>query len=77
MELANLAYHSVNELSELIARDWQALAHSYHHIFGRVPVPSERNFSGEKLEAGTGIPGATLRGLHLRLPVYGAEGPNA
>jgi catechol 2,3-dioxygenase-like lactoylglutathione lyase family enzyme len=36
---------------------------------------SERDLSGEKLEAGSGIPGAHLRGFHLRLPGYGDNGP--
>jgi predicted enzyme related to lactoylglutathione lyase len=61
--------------TNLIATDWQALADFYQRIFGCVPVPPERDFQGEKLEAGTGIPGAQLRGMHLRLPGYGDDGP--
>jgi predicted enzyme related to lactoylglutathione lyase len=61
--------------TNLIARDWRALAAFYERVFGCVPVPPERDFSGEKLEAGTGIPGAALRGVHLRLPGHGDEGP--
>jgi predicted enzyme related to lactoylglutathione lyase len=61
--------------TNLIAHDWRALAHFYQHMFGCIPVPPERDFSGEELEAGTGIPGAALRGMHLRLPGYGDEGP--
>lgn len=59
----------------LVARDWQALAGFYQEVFGCVPVPPERDFQGEKLEAGTGIPGAHLRGMHLRLPGWGENGP--
>ena len=44
-------------------------------MFGCVDVPPERDYSGSGLEAGTGIPGAALRGIHLRLPGHGAEGP--
>ena len=33
------------------------------------------NFKIGTLERGTGIPGAHLRGAHLRLPGHGAEGP--
>jgi predicted enzyme related to lactoylglutathione lyase len=61
--------------TNLIAKDWQALAAFYQQVFGCVPVPPERDIRGEKLEAGTGIPGAALRGVHLRLPGYGEDGP--
>ena len=61
--------------TNLIADDWRALSGFYQQLFGCVPVPPERDFRGESLEAGTGIPGAHLRGVHLRLPGYGAAGP--
>ncbi len=61
--------------TNLIAEDWQALAKFYQELFGCVPVPPERDFQGEKLEAGSGIAGAHLRGVHLRLPGYGEGGP--
>jgi predicted enzyme related to lactoylglutathione lyase len=61
--------------TNLIAEDWRRLATFYQHVFGCVPVPPERDFQGEKLEAGTGILGAHLRGAHLRLPGYGENGP--
>jgi predicted enzyme related to lactoylglutathione lyase len=61
--------------TNLIAEDWRALADFYQQLFGCVPVPPERDFQGEKLEAGTGLPGAHLRGVHLRLPGYGEAGP--
>ena len=61
--------------TNLIAQDWRALASFYQQVFGCVPVPPERDFQGEKLEAGTGIAGAHLRGVHLRLPGYGDDGP--
>lgn len=61
--------------TNLIARDWQALASFYEDVFGCTPVPPERDFAGPDLEAGTGIPGAHLRGIHLRLPGYGDQGP--
>jgi predicted enzyme related to lactoylglutathione lyase len=59
--------------TNLIARDWRRLADFYESVFGCVPVPPERNLSGPQLESGTGVPGATLAGKHLRLP--GAGGP--
>jgi predicted enzyme related to lactoylglutathione lyase len=61
--------------TNLIAEDWRMLANFYQHVFGCVPIPPERDFQGEKLEAGTGIPGAHLRGAHLRLPGYDDNGP--
>ena len=61
--------------TNLIARDWRVLADFYQGVFGCVPVPPERDLKGERLEAGTGLPGAHLRGVHLRLPGYGDEGP--
>ena len=61
--------------TNLIARDWRKLANFYQDLFGCVPVPPERDLSGEKLEAGTALPGAHLRGMHLRLPGYGPDGP--
>ena len=61
--------------TNLIADDWRSLADFYQKVFGCVPVPPERDLQGEKLEAGTGISGAHLRGVHLRLPGYGENGP--
>jgi len=61
--------------TNLIAEDWRTLANFYQHVFGCVPIPPERDFHGEKLEAGTGIPGAHLRGAHLQLPGYDDNGP--
>jgi predicted enzyme related to lactoylglutathione lyase len=61
--------------TNLIAKDWRALANFYQQLFDCIPVPPERDFQGEELEAGTGIPGAHLRGVHLRLPGYGDNGP--
>ncbi len=52
----------------IVARDWRALASFYERVFGCVPVPPERDLRGPVLEAGTGVPGAALRGVHLRLP---------
>jgi predicted enzyme related to lactoylglutathione lyase len=61
--------------TNLIARDWRALAHFYESVFGCVAVPPERNFSGRELESGTGVPNAALEGVHLRLPGHGPDGP--
>ncbi len=61
--------------TNLIARDWRAVAGFYQRLFGCTPVPPERDIQGKKLEAGTRLPGAHLRGVHLRLPGYGDSGP--
>ncbi|MEQ1831971.1 MAG: VOC family protein [Candidatus Eisenbacteria bacterium] len=61
--------------TNLIAEDWRKLAQFYEEHFGCVPVPPERNYRGHDLERGTGIPGAELRGAHLRLPGHGPDGP--
>lgn len=61
--------------TNLIARDWRALANFYISLFGCEVVPPERDYAGPELEAGTGVPGSALRGVHLRLPGHGAAGP--
>jgi catechol 2,3-dioxygenase-like lactoylglutathione lyase family enzyme len=61
--------------TNLVARDWRALAAFYERVFGCVPVPPERHYAGATLEAGTGVPGSTLTGVHLRLPGHGPSGP--
>jgi catechol 2,3-dioxygenase-like lactoylglutathione lyase family enzyme len=61
--------------TNLIARDWRKLAAFYQELFGCVVVPPERDYAGADLEAGTGVPGSTLKGAHLRLPGHGPDGP--
>jgi len=59
----------------LIADDWGSLARFYIELFDCVPVPPERDYSGPDLSAGTGVENAALKGVHLRLPGHGGEGP--
>jgi catechol 2,3-dioxygenase-like lactoylglutathione lyase family enzyme len=59
----------------VIARDWRSLADFYTRVFGCELVPPERDYSGDDLAAGTGVPDAALRGVHLRLPGLGPTGP--
>lgn len=61
--------------TNLIARDWRRLAGFYERLFGCVHVPPERDYRGPDLERGTGLAGAALRGVHLRLPGHGPDGP--
>jgi catechol 2,3-dioxygenase-like lactoylglutathione lyase family enzyme len=61
--------------TNLIARDWEALARFYEEVFGCERLPAVRDLSGPEFEAGTGITGARLHGVHLRLPGYDEHGP--
>jgi catechol 2,3-dioxygenase-like lactoylglutathione lyase family enzyme len=61
--------------TNIIAADWQRLAEFYQRVFGCEFVPPERNQSGPWLADGTGVPGAALCGVHLRLPGHGPTGP--
>ncbi|MGD0005691.1 MAG: VOC family protein [Anaerolineaceae bacterium] len=61
--------------TNLIAHDWRRLAAFYQEVFGCTPLPPERDLQGAWLESATGIPGAHLRGVHLRLPGHGEHGP--
>ena len=61
--------------TNIIAKDWQKLADFYTRVFGCEYVPPERDYSGEALDAGTGLVNAHLRGAHLRLPGWGEDGP--
>jgi predicted enzyme related to lactoylglutathione lyase len=65
---AGLRFVHVN----LVARDWRRLARFYQEVFGCIPVPPERDYRGSALEAGTAVAGASLRGIHLRLPGDGS-----
>ena len=61
--------------TNLVARDWRALTTFYSSVFNCVVAPPERDFSGPVLEAGTGVQGAAIRGVHVRLPGCGPDGP--
>jgi catechol 2,3-dioxygenase-like lactoylglutathione lyase family enzyme len=61
--------------TNLIAHDWRRLARFYEEVLGCTPIPPERDLQGPWLEAATGLPDAQIRGIHLRLPGYGSQGP--
>jgi len=61
--------------TNIVAKDWKKLAQFYQEVFGCTPVPPERDLSGKWLERATGISTAHIRGMHLRLPGHGPEGP--
>ena len=61
--------------TNIAARDWRRLADFYQKVFACVPVPPERDLSGAWLDRAIAVPGARLRGIHLRLPGWGDTGP--
>lgn len=61
--------------TNLIARDWRRLVEFYERVFGCTRVLPERHLSGESMERGSGVAGARIDGVHLRLPGLGADGP--
>jgi catechol 2,3-dioxygenase-like lactoylglutathione lyase family enzyme len=61
--------------TNLIADDWRRLSEFYVKVFGCVPVSTERDHHGPHIDALTGIPGARIRGQHVRLPGHGEHGP--
>jgi len=61
--------------TNIVARDWEALAHFYEVVFGCERLPPERNLAGAWLAQGTGVSDAAFTGVHLRLPGCGADGP--
>ncbi len=61
--------------TNLIARDWRRLSTFYQEVFGCEPVLPERHLEGEWLERGSGVAGARLQGVHLRLPGCSEQGP--
>ncbi|MEJ2701732.1 MAG: VOC family protein [Sedimentisphaerales bacterium] len=61
--------------TNIVAKDWRKVAEFYERVFGSEPVPPERAAVGEWVEKCTGVPGAEVRGIHLRLPGYGDDGP--
>lgn len=69
--MAGITYLHTN----LVARDWRALARFYEEVFGCVTVPPERDLRGPSIDQGTAVPGAHIRGIHLRLPGVGDAGP--
>lgn len=61
--------------TNIIARDWRKLAGFYEKVLGCRPVPPERNLTQPWVAQASGVPGAEIHGVHLRLPGYGEEGP--
>ncbi len=61
--------------TNLVARDWRKLAAFYCEVMGCTPVYPTRDLHGRWLERATGVEGAHVEGIHLRLPGHGPQGP--
>ena len=61
--------------TNIISKDWKALANFYINVFDCKPVGSESKLEGDWLEKGTGVKDAKLKGQHLALPGYEKNGP--
>lgn len=61
--------------TNLVARDWKALAEFYKMVFGCRLKPPQRNLEGKWLDDATSLHAAHLRGIHLHLPGFGKDGP--
>ena len=61
--------------TNIIAKDWKRLAGFYQDVLQCVPVPPERDLSGDWVDALTCLEGVRIRGAHLRLPGWGEDGP--
>jgi len=70
-----MAIHAKFVHTNIVAKDWQALAAFYEEVLGCVRVPPERHLHGRWIEDATGVPKVALDGIHLRLPGYGEQGP--
>ena len=65
-------YHHTN----IVSHDPERLAEFYIDVFGCERNGPERNLHGDWIERGTGLKGAHITGVMLRLPGHGKTGPN-
>jgi predicted enzyme related to lactoylglutathione lyase len=61
--------------TNIIARDWKKLSKFYQEVFHCVPVPPQRDLSGDWVVAFSGVQNAHIQGEHLLLPGFGENGP--
>ena len=61
--------------TNIVARDWKALALFYIKAFGCKRKLPERNLRGAWLDKATSLKGAQIQGIHLKLPGCGVGGP--
>ncbi len=73
---ASRAAHAIRYVhTNIVARNWKELASFYEKALGCRRKPPERDLRGAWLDAATSLRGARVRGVHLRLPGYDADGP--
>ena len=58
------------------SHDAERLAQFYIDVFGCTRNGPQRNLRGDWIERGTGLKGAEITGVMLRLPGHGDNGPN-
>lgn len=61
--------------TNIVSRNCQKLAQFYIKVFDCIPVFPERNLRGNWLEKATGLKNPHLKGMHLRFPGLGNDGP--
>jgi len=61
--------------TNLISKDWKALAGFYIQVFDCKMILPQRDLSGNWLDKATNVKNAHIKGAHLRLPGYGKKGP--
>lgn len=61
--------------TNIVSQDWQKLTNFYTKVFDCLPVPPQRDLSGDWLEKATALKSPHLKGMHLRLPGFGDQGP--
>lgn len=65
-------FHHTN----IVSHDPEKLADFYINVFGCTRNGPNRNLQGDWIERGTGLKGAHITGVMLRLPGHGDAGPN-
>ena len=61
--------------TNIVAKDWRALARFYQQVFGCEVILPERDHHGPWVQRATAVPDAQVRGAHIRLPGWGEDGP--
>ncbi len=56
--------------TNIVAKDWKALADFYIEVFDCKPLYPKRDLSGQWIDNLTNIKEARIRGMHLSLPGY-------
>ncbi len=59
----------------IVARDWRRLVAFSCACLGCTALEPVRDLTGPVIDAGLGITGARINGVHLRLPGWGDDGP--